>query len=323
MSSESWLQRQLRHWGTLRRPVPLWEASLLGSLTLASCLGIWWFLTSGEAEARRISAVILPSPAETFRVLPSLWNDYALTRNTLVTLKRVTLGFGLSIAVGVPLGILGGCFPRIGSLLAPLIMFGRNVPIAATLPLMFLFFGGETLKIMFIFVASVAFVLADASRAVTDVAARYVDTAYTLGANRWQTMTKVLVPLAMPSIFQSCRLLYGLAFGYIMLAEVVRDSQDIAAGLGAQISIFQRQSLKAHIILIILIIPLIALCVDKLLLLLQKQLFPHVYGGDGLLHQVMRQIMHLWDDVKRSVFGKVPPPAGPGIMPAPALKPSP
>lgn len=308
MSSESWLQRQLRHWGTLRRPVPFFEGLLLGILTLLVILTAWWFLTRGEAESRIISAVVLPSPAETFHVFPSLWYDYALTRNTFVTLRRVTVGFVLATCIGVPLGILGGCFPRFGSLLSPMVMFGRNVPIAAILPLMFLLFDGETLKIMFIFVASVAFVLADSSRAISDVDARYIDTAYTLGANRWQTMTKVLVPLAMPSIFQSCRLLYGLAFGYIMLAEVVRDSQELAAGLGAQISIFQRQSLKAHIILIILIIPLIALAVDKVLLFIQTQLFPHVHGGDGLLHLFLRKLMHAWDDLKLAIFGAKPAP---------------
>ena len=55
-----------------------------------------------------------------------------------------------------------------------------------------------------------------------EVNSRYVDTAYTLGASRWQIIIKVLVPLSMPGIFNSLRLLFGLAFGYIMLAEQIK-----------------------------------------------------------------------------------------------------
>ena len=77
---------------------------------------------------------------------------------------------------------------------------------------------------MFIFIACVAFVVIDTATAIADVSDRYVDTAYTLGASRRQIVIKVLVPLAMPSIFNSLRLLFGLAFGYIMLAEVIKTA---------------------------------------------------------------------------------------------------
>ena len=80
---------------------------------------------------------------------------------------------------------------------------------------------------MFIFVACVAFVIADTARAISDISPRYLDTAYTLGANRWQTIMKVLVPLAMPIDFRFGRLLFGLAFGYIMLAESMKMSDEV------------------------------------------------------------------------------------------------
>ena len=55
------------------------------------------------------------SPGETFAGLPGLWFERALTRNTLVSLQRVVLGFGLATAVGIPLGVLCGCFRRISA----------------------------------------------------------------------------------------------------------------------------------------------------------------------------------------------------------------
>ena len=134
----------------------------------------------------------------------------------------------MALIVGVPLGILAGCFATIRAFLAPLVVFGRNIPIAALIPLTFFFFGiGEWQKVMFIFVACVAFIIADVTVAISDISSRYLDTAYTLGANARQTIIKVLVPLAMPKVFDSARLLFGLAFGYIMLAELVRFGDEV------------------------------------------------------------------------------------------------
>jgi ABC-type nitrate/sulfonate/bicarbonate transport system permease component len=313
MSQSEVVQRTVRrpwlaHWLALRKPAPLWESFLLGAACILVCLGIWWLLTRGAAEQRFISPITLPSPRETFEKLPELFSsEFGIVPNTLVTLRRVALGFLLAVAVGVPLGILAGCFPRLNAFLSPLVMFGRNIPLAAVLPLLvFAFPRAEERKVMFIFVACVAFIVADTAQAVMDVAERYVDTAYTLGASRWQTIMKVLVPLAMPTIFGSFRVLFGLAFGYIMLAESVKYPGDIG-GLGFEINTFQRRQLREHIYLIILLIPLVALGVDLVLFWIQRQLFPHVYGGPGWLQRLLRFILHGWDDLKRFFFRYEPP----------------
>src|SRR4029079_12214242 len=111
----------------------------------------------------------------------------------------------------------------------------------------------------------------------------------------------VLVPLAMPAIFSSFRVLFGLAFGYIMLAESIKNPGD-AGGLGYEINTFQRRQLREHIYLIILLIPLVALAVDLVLFWIQRQLFPHIYGGPGWLQRVVRVGLHGWDDLKRFFF---------------------
>ena len=95
---------------------------------------------------------------------------------------------------------------------------------------------------------------------------------------------KVLVPLAMPSIFNSLRLLFGLAFGYIMLAETIKLGGE-SGGLGDIINTSQRRGPREHIILVLLIIPLVALAIDRALFWIQRELFPYRYGGAGMLNQ--------------------------------------
>ncbi|MGO9115802.1 MAG: ABC transporter permease, partial [Thermoguttaceae bacterium] len=180
----------------------------------------------------------------------------------------------------------------------PLVIIGRNIPVAAVIPLTFALFGiGEFQKVMFIFIACVAFIVMDTANSIVEVDSRYVDTAYTLGAGRWQINLKVLVPLSMPSIFNSLRLLFGLAFGYIMLAEQIKFGAE-AGGLGDIINVSQRRQQWEDILLVLMIIPLVALAVDRILFWIQRQLFPYQYGGDGVLHQALRAVMRVCEDVK-------------------------
>jgi len=276
-------------------------AFLWGITCVACVLAAWFIATAGEAEGRFISPAMLPSPAETLREVPRVFGERKLVTNTLVTLRRVCMGFGLSAAVGVPLGVLAACFPALRAFLAPLTVFGRNIPVAALIPLTFFLFGiGEFQKVMFLFIASAAFVISDTTAAVLEVPQRYVDTALTLGASRLQIILKVLVPLAAPAIFNSLRLLFGLAFGYVMLAELVKFGSD-SGGLGDLINISQRRGEREPILIVLAVIPLIAYAIDRGLWWLQCDLFPHRYGGRGLLPRLFRGLLHGFPDDSEAV----------------------
>jgi ABC-type nitrate/sulfonate/bicarbonate transport system permease component len=144
---------------------------------------------------------------------------------------------------------------------------------------------------MFLFIAAVAFVISDATSAVLEVPQRYVDTALTLGASRLQIILKVLVPLAAPVIFNSLRLLFGLAFGYVMLAELVKFG-DASGGLGDLINVSQRRGEREPILIVLVVIPLVAYAIDRALWWLQCDLFPHRYGGRGWLPKLLRRLLH-------------------------------
>jgi NitT/TauT family transport system permease protein len=257
---------------SLRVSPPRTVRYALGAGGLALVFLVWWLVTIGPVETRLVSPVVLPSPAEVFGSFPSLLNERALLQSIAATLKRVLLGFGLAILVGVPLGIAAGSWRVFEATGAPLALFARNLPVAALIPLTILWFGiDETQKVMFIFIACVPFVYSDAVSGITGVPDRYVETAQTLGAKPLQVVTKVLVPLALPQIYNSLRHLFGLAFGYIMLAELINAEH----GLGYLLMASQRRGLSEHIILILLIIGLLAYAIDRVLFFFQRGLFPH------------------------------------------------
>src|SRR5215213_5449775 len=257
----------------LRLSPPRMTRRLVGAGAAAIVVLAWWAATYGAGpEDRLISPVILPSPLEVLRAFPALLNERALLQSIAATLKRVLIGFGLAAAVGVPLGIVAASWRVFEAAGAPLALFGRNLPVAALIPLTILWFGiDETQKVMFIFIACIPFVYADAVSSITGVPDRYVETAETLGASRWQIMTKVLVALALPDIYNSLRHLFGMAFGYIMLAELINASY----GLGYLLMTSQRRGLSEHIILILMVIGLLAFAIDRLLYFFQRGLFPY------------------------------------------------
>lgn len=251
-------------------------AAATGKLLAATCVvlvGFCWFaLTLGPAEERFISPAILPSPGEVFAAIPQLLFERDLGKGIAATMGRVLAGFGLALLIGLPLGVLAGSWRALEAFLKPVVIPMSNVPVAALIPLTILWFGiGETQKVMFIFIAAVPFVFSTAAASILAVPDRYVDTARTLGASDRQIVLKVLVPTGLPEIYRGLRGLFGLCFGYIMLAELINAPH----GLGAMLNISQRRGLTEHIFLILAVISLIAWAIDHGLAFLERKLFPH------------------------------------------------
>lgn len=106
---------------------------------------------------------------------------------------------------------------------------------------------------------------------------------FVLGFGLWfpiaahQVLRKVIFPLALPDIVNSLRLIFGLAFGYVMLAEVINAK----TGIGALIINSQRRGFQEHIYLCLFIITLLAWGIDRTIMMLQRQLFPHITHGEN------------------------------------------
>src|ERR1700730_18033701 len=83
----------------LRLPPSPMTGRLVGVGAMGLIVIVWWLATSGAgSEDRLISPVLLPSPVEVVRSFPSLLNDRALLQSIAATLKRVLVGFGLSVS---------------------------------------------------------------------------------------------------------------------------------------------------------------------------------------------------------------------------------
>ncbi|MDB6024089.1 MAG: hypothetical protein JWM68_312 [Verrucomicrobiales bacterium] len=259
----------------VRAELPDTNALMLTGIFVALVFAGWWFLTHGATiEQRVLSPLILPSPLEVLQAFPRLHLEQALVRSALKSFERVSIGFSLAAIVAVPLGVYMASFPPVAAFFRPLALVGAYVPIVVFIPLTLAWFGlNETQKIGFLFIGCFVALLPMVFKIISDVPRAFVDVAVTKGASQWQLVSQVLFPVAQADIWESLRAVYGVGWGWIILAEVVNAQQ----GLGYLISISERRGHTASIFAIIIVIVVIAVACDRLWRLGGRLLFPYKY----------------------------------------------
>ena len=258
---------------TVRRDVSRANAGALTLAFVAGVLALWWLATRGETvEQRLLAPLILPSPHEVWMAFPKLHFEQGLVRSALTSFVRVTAGFSLAALVAVPLGVYMASFPSVAAFFRPLALASSYVPIVVFIPLTLAWWGAsEAQKIGFLFIACFVALLPLVIKSISDVAPAYLDVALTKGASQWQLVREVLFPVAAADIWDHLRGVYGIGWGWIILAEVVAAQQ----GLGFLIQMSERRGHTNATFAIIIVIVAIAVVCDQLWRAGGRGLFPY------------------------------------------------
>ena len=250
----------------VREAVSERHARALALAGLLTFFAVWAVLSYADI----VPSVILPSPTEVLQAFPVLHFQEALVRSAGWSLYRVTMGFLLSGVVAIPLGLLMGTFPAVKHFLSPMVDPLRFLPISALVPLFLVWFGiEETMKIMLLFVGTLVYLLPLVVEAVEGVDDVYLQTATTLGATRWQLVRHVLIPGSLPAIGEALRVMNGIGWTYVILAEIVNARY----GLGHIITVAGRRSHVDQIFAGVIVILFIGVATDVIIRVINKQLF--------------------------------------------------
>ena len=148
------------------------------------------------------------------------------------SVQRVYGGFFLAALTGIPLGLMLGRIPLLRAMLDPMLSLLRPVPVTAWLPLSMIFFGlGPKSAIFLVFLGAFYPILLNTVFGVKSVDIRLFEAAEMLGCNGSQMFRAVVLPAALPSIFNGLRL--GAGFAWILI--VVGEMTGVPEGLGAVI----------------------------------------------------------------------------------------
>jgi NitT/TauT family transport system permease protein len=251
---------------SIRAPLPKRTAFILGLIAPALVLGAWCVLTYGEL----VQPGFLPKPTEVIRGTLQLFIQYDLGTAILVSTRRIVIAFLLASAIALPLGVLMGAFDPINRFFEPIMAPLRYMPISAFIPLLILWFGiYEKQKIAFLFLGVFVYLLPVVVSSIRLVPEELVQTALTLGASRLQVIRTVLVPAALPEIFDSFRVMNAIAWTYVILAEAVNPEY----GLGYMVELARTHHRASWSFAGLLVIGGIGLLTDFLIRLVSSLLF--------------------------------------------------
>lgn len=242
---------------------------LLGLVGLGAFVAVWAFLS----YSGRVSDYFLPSPTAVLSEWARLVTEGEFLVDVWASARRILLGFALSAALAVPLGVLMGSFRPVQALLEPLVGAVRYMPASAFIPLLIIWLGiGDLQKVGVVFIG----VFFPLTLLIADVAAsvprELINIAYTLGATRRQVFWRVLLRASLPGIVDTLRITLGWAWTYLIVAELVGAEN----GLGHLILQSQRFLATDRIIASILTIGLLGIATDALFRLLSARFFPYV-----------------------------------------------
>jgi NitT/TauT family transport system permease protein len=206
---------------------------------------------------------IFPFPAAVARGLVELVHRGILFAYMRDSLFRVAAGYGLSVLIGVPIGILLGWFPRAAHAANPVIQMLRPISPLAWMPLAVIWFGvSNAAPIFLIFLASFFPVIVAAMSGVRELPPVYLQAARNFGLSTPQIVTRVLFPAILPRILTGLRIAFGIAWLVLVAAEMIA----VDSGLGYLI-IDARNAGKRYDLVIggMLLIGLIGLALDALI----------------------------------------------------------
>lgn len=250
----------------IRSALPKSTRTLLLVVMPAAVLLVWIGLSASGA----VPPDFLPSPLEVVRGLLELFFTKDLGTAILWSSARIGIAVGLSMAIALPLGILMGAFSPVEALLDPIMAPLRYMPITAFIPLLILWFGiFEKEKIVFLFLGTFVYLLPVVVNAIKAVPEELVQTAYTLGASPWTVIRTVLIPQALPDIFDSFRVMNAIAWTYVILAEVVNPG----VGLGYIVELARTHNKPSWCFAGLIVIGGIGLLTDLVIRLLGSVLF--------------------------------------------------
>jgi NitT/TauT family transport system permease protein len=236
-------------------------------LAFATLIAIWCAVTYSGL----VPPLFLPTPDRVLWSLYGLFAEDGFAYDVGVSSGRLSLGFLFSCAAAVPLGVWVGTSRRGDSLCTPLLNFIRYMPAPAFIPLLILWIGiGLWQKVALVFISIFFYLASLVAESVRNVSQDSIDTALTLGASRRQVLTRVVLRAAYPGIWQSMRIMMGVAWTSIVIVELVAAQH----GVGAMIIRAQRFLQTPKIIAGIVVIGVLGVLFDGLFRMGYRLLFP-------------------------------------------------
>lgn len=188
----------------------------------AVLIGIWQI----AVPLAGLSEFVLPTP---FAIAKRMVTDASLlATHSYITLLEVIVGFGLSVAIGIPLSLAIFYSRTFEKAVYPILVALQTIPKVSLAPLLVLYLGyGWAPKITLAFLISFFPIVIATVVGLQSLDRNLVSLVRSMGANEWQTFFKVRLPAALPSIFGGFKVAISLAVIGAVIGEYIAAEQGL------------------------------------------------------------------------------------------------
>lgn len=198
---------------------------LLSLFSVCCLIGLWLLLSGSRPD-------FFPTPNATWIRLLELF-EYPISNISVLghiwaSLQRVLIAFGISILLGITLGIAMGWNKKIRAAIEPIFEALRPIPPIAWIPLVILWFGiGEFPKILLVFIGSFIPIVLNTMTGITLVDSMYLNVSKALKATTIQTMFHVVLPASIPAIFAGMKAALSSGWMVVVAAEMIASKSGV------------------------------------------------------------------------------------------------
>lgn len=200
-----------------------WEKFFWPLLVSALFLALWHY------SVRWTGTKVFPSPLAVAKGMAGLSQKHVLWNDIVDSLRRVALGFGAAVVLGIPLGLMLGWYPAADRVVNPVMQILRPISPIAWIPVAIIFFGvGDPAAVFLIFLGAFFPIVVACIDGVSNVPSVYRRAGRNFGLTPAQLLTKVVFPAALPQILIGLRIALGIAWLVVVAAEMIA----VDSGLG-------------------------------------------------------------------------------------------
>lgn len=195
------------------------RAILARAAPVLACLGL---LAVWQIASLALNNDSFPTAIEAIRAIPSILGDKEALINIAASLRRMAIGFGLAVAMSIPLGLMMGRSRAVASFFNPLLMVIYPVPKAALMPIIMLWLGvGDIAKTLVIFLGVSLPVIYHSFEGAKAVEEKMLWSGAAMGLSAPQRLIRIVLPAALPEILTGCRTGLVLALITMITSEMI------------------------------------------------------------------------------------------------------
>lgn len=247
---------------------------LFASLLFLAALLLWQLLVSIGVW----SPILLPSPESVLRYLYTSITDGTLLEATLVTMRRLLLGYCIGLILGLPLGLLTARFNICEDTIGVIALGLQTLPSVCWVPLALLWFGQTENAMLFVVtMGSIWSMVIATDNGVRHVPPIYLRAARTMGSKRLHTWFAVVLPASLPFLVTGMKQSWAFAWRSLMAAEIYVTILT-GFGLGQLLHFGRELNSMEQVIGVMAVIVVIGLLADKILFSPWERFLHHRWG---------------------------------------------